>query len=193
MDSGNYEAARDLFGAALELKLADIFLTAVVGSRGVSEEIVAALKRETLATADNHMSQVDVYLGQKKHNIGQRKNHRLHSMASTGSSSATCTTESETSATESEGEGSSSETEKPPYLYCQAFQYHGDASSLISGAVLVFNMGLVHHLQDKSSTKVRFVGKLSNLGLVIWSVDRMFTDTSFDRNRQDIFMKSLQH
>ena len=157
MNAGNLEAARDLFAAALQLKLAGVFLAAVhAGPRG-ADDALAALKGGDLAAADRHVAQAESYIRKKN----QKKNNRLNSMVSAASSSATSTTASETSSsTESEAEGSSTENEKQPYLYDHAFQVQGDGSNLISGALFVFNMGLVYHLQDKSCTKVSPVGIL---------------------------------
>lgn len=149
LDSGNYRAARDLFGAALQLKLANVFLRTQVGA--VTPQAVEALTSESYTTAESLMSRADICPGKKDPQSHRQKNHLLHSMASTGSSSMTGTTESETSsATESDGD-SSPETERQPYLYTKAFP---DDGSLASDAIVVFNMGLVHHLQEKSSTKV---------------------------------------
>ena len=55
--------------------------------------------------------------------------------------------------TENDGD-SSPETEKQPYLYTKGFPHDGSPAS---DAIVVFNMGLVHHLQEKSSTKVGFI------------------------------------
>lgn len=116
-------------------------------------------------------------------------------MVSTGSS-ATSTTESETSsATESEAEGSSLENEEQPFLYNRAFDSQGVEASMIANAILVFNMGLVHHLQDKSSPKVSSGNVL--IGACALEVPTFFltfilVPHRFCLERRVIFMKLLR-
>ena len=57
LDAGNYAAARDLFGAALEIKLAGTFLAVVGGQSALeAENAVSALKTGSLVEAERHIA-----------------------------------------------------------------------------------------------------------------------------------------
>lgn len=155
LDAGHVDAARDLFRAALETKVASERASTqtptLVAVSNLQRSNETTESSECILHANYHLTQLQQYL--------QQPSGPSHFLTSITSNPDSITSNQSMASISDQTIALTNRTSssREPALYDRGFAMRRDCgdSDQCFGAVNIFNLGLVHHLQDGASDKAR--------------------------------------
>lgn len=172
-EARTYQVALDMFQAALEETALFARTTTAQpddDDDGDDGAVAASSASRVVITAENHLSNIETILLFSF--LSTEAEHGARSSSSSTGEASAATAAATTTVGPSNQQGSNSSNRRRPYLYEHPIALRGNCSSMqLIAAIVVFNLGLAHHLRRASSPKARRFYEIAKALIVVMADD----------------------